>query len=233
MFQTYHGRWSDFDLEGLEIDHTISDPPYTAKVHAGMVNGFRQRVSLGFDSYDPHGQKEGIAKLSGIASRWTLLFCAIEHIGVFAEIVPDRWVRGMAWVKPDAMPQFSGDRPAMWGECIAAMHSEHQKKRWNAKGKKGIYTHTICREAERFHETQKPLALMMDLIRDFTEEGDTIFDPYMGSGTTGVAALMLGRNFIGCEINKEYYDKAVERLQAAQEGFTSVEQHRAGQGMLI
>lgn len=65
------------------------------------------------------------------------------------------------------------------------------------------------------HPTQKPVSLMETLIGWTTNEGDTVFDPFMGSGSTGVAAGNLNRNFIGCEINETYFNISVSRLSAA------------------
>ena len=63
------------------------------------------------------------------------------------------------------------------------------------------------------HPTQKPLALLERIITASTHEGDTILDPFMGSGTTGVAALKLGRNFVGIDTNKEYVELSRQRIQ--------------------
>ena len=57
---------------------------------------------------------------------------------------------------------------------------------------------------------------MKKIIVDSTNEGDTIFDPFMGSGTTGVAAIQLGRNFIGCEIDPDYFEIAEKRIKEAE-----------------
>jgi site-specific DNA-methyltransferase (adenine-specific) len=67
------------------------------------------------------------------------------------------------------------------------------------------------------HTTQKPEALMEALIRDFTDPGDLILDPFAGSGTTGVAAIRLGRRFIGWEKDPKYHAIALKRLTAARE----------------
>jgi site-specific DNA-methyltransferase (adenine-specific) len=69
----------------------------------------------------------------------------------------------------------------------------------------------------RVHTTQKPLALMEALIRDFTDHGELICDPFAGSGTTGVAALRMGRRFIGWEKDPRYHAIAMKRLSAARE----------------
>ena len=65
------------------------------------------------------------------------------------------------------------------------------------------------------HPTQKPVKVLERIIKMATNEGDTVFDPFMGVGSTGVAAISLGRKFIGCELEKEYYDAAVKRLETS------------------
>ncbi len=67
----------------------------------------------------------------------------------------------------------------------------------------------------RYHPTQKPLVLMEMIVADFTKQGETIADCYMGSGTTGVAAVNLGRKFIGIEMERKYFDIAVKRISQA------------------
>ena len=70
------------------------------------------------------------------------------------------------------------------------------------------------------HPTQKPVDLLRYLIRTYSNEGDTILDNCMGSGTTAVACIKEKRHFIGFELNKEYYDKACKRIDAAQRQLT-------------
>lgn len=68
-----------------------------------------------------------------------------------------------------------------------------------------------CNE-EQFHPTQKPVDLLRYLVHTYTNEGDTVLDNCMGSGTTAIACIKEKRHFIGFELNKEYYDKAVKRI---------------------
>ena len=63
-----------------------------------------------------------------------------------------------------------------------------------------------------YHPHQKPLELITQLIKNSSKEGDTILDPYAGSGTTLIAAKLLNRNYIGIEIDKKYHDAAITRL---------------------
>ena len=66
------------------------------------------------------------------------------------------------------------------------------------------------------HPTQKPVALMEYLIKTYTNEGETVLDNYMGSGTTGVACVNTNRNFIGIELDQGYFDIACKRIKDAQ-----------------
>jgi site-specific DNA-methyltransferase (adenine-specific) len=96
------------------------------------------------------------------------------------------------------------------------MHSEGKKK-WNGGGKAGIWNCPIEPSKGRLHPTQKPLILMQALISDFTNRGETVLDCFAGSGSTGVAALTLGRKFIGCEATDKYFKIALRRIEAARE----------------
>ena len=72
------------------------------------------------------------------------------------------------------------------------------------------------RDREKFHPTQKPVALLEYLIKAYTNPGEVVLDNCMGSGSTGVACINTGRKFIGMELDKEYFDIAVRRIAAAQ-----------------
>ena len=68
----------------------------------------------------------------------------------------------------------------------------------------------------KVHPAEKPIGLMKQILENYTNEGDTILDPFMGSGTTGVACVQTGRNFIGIEIDPEYFAIAEKRIKEAQ-----------------
>ena len=72
-------------------------------------------------------------------------------------------------------------------------------------------------ESTVLHPTQKPVALLEYLIRTYTNEGETVLDNTMGSGSTGVACVNTERNFIGIELNEEYFNIASERIKKAEE----------------
>ena len=75
-----------------------------------------------------------------------------------------------------------------------------------------VYVKTAESEGTVYHPTQKPVALIEYLIKTYTKEGDLVLDNTMGSGTTGVACINTNRNFIGIELDKDYYEQAKQRL---------------------
>ena len=81
-----------------------------------------------------------------------------------------------------------------------------------------FFPYTNKRRVQRTHPHEKPLALMERLVKLLTAEGDTVLDPFMGVGTTGVAAVRLGRRFVGVELMAEFYAVAEQRVREAAQG---------------
>ena len=79
---------------------------------------------------------------------------------------------------------------------------------------RGYFASRTPRGKERFHPTQKPVDLMEELIKLHSNVGDIVLDSFSGSGAVGVASLLTNRNFIGAELNKEYFDQAQQRMLA-------------------
>nr|WP_312968038.1 site-specific DNA-methyltransferase [Brucella intermedia] len=205
------------------IDHVISDPPYEASTHAN-IGGIRRNdggkvtEKLNFASVDDI-REDTIHAIEPICEGWVLLFCTTEGVARWADVInPSRlkYKRACAWVKPDAMPQMNGQGPANGLECFVVAWNGTGRARWNAGGKRGVYTHlTNQRDRDGRHPTEKPIPLMTELLADFTNQGQTILDPFMGSGTTGVACARMGRRFIGIELDPKYFDVACERIEKA------------------
>ena len=88
-----------------------------------------------------------------------------------------------------------------------------------AKGTKampGVYHVPIVAPKQRFHQTEKPVELLESLLAICTP-GGTVLDAFMGSGSTGVAAVKTGRSFIGMELSDQYFDTATKRIQEAED----------------
>lgn len=73
--------------------------------------------------------------------------------------------------------------------------------------------HTTSKEYVNWHPTQKPLMILERIIKAYTNPGDTVLDIFSGSGSTMIAAVQSDRNFLGCELDKSYYDKSLERYR--------------------
>lgn len=108
----------------------------------------------------------------------------------------------LAWVKPDAPPSM-GNVELAWTN-------------FNKTSRHIVQSISATNRERVGHPTQKPLRVMKWVIQNYTREGDTILDPFMGSGTTGVACAQLNRNFIGIEINPSYFEIAQRRIAEAQ-----------------
>lgn len=82
---------------------------------------------------------------------------------------------------------------------------------------KSIIRFVKTKTDKKLHPTQKPVALLEYLIKTYTHEGETVLDNCMGSGSTGVACVNTNRNFIGMELNAEYFNISLKRIAEAQE----------------
>lgn len=207
------------------VDHVVTDPPYEDELHAavGKINRIRtdgRRVpeDLGFDGVN--ADRAEFAKLfTEISQGWILVFTLAEGVRAWRDDLQAcgaKWDTTLAWVKPDASPRFNGQGAARGFECICSAWNGKGYRSWNAGGKRGVYTHLVNGPArEGTHTTEKPLSLMCELIADYTQPGQTVCDPFLGSGTTALACIRLGRKFIGCEKNDTYYDLAKRRILGA------------------
>ncbi|MCS4592667.1 site-specific DNA-methyltransferase [Brevibacterium sediminis] len=178
----------------------------------------RRTVDLGFDHLDEDLRRWCAAEFARLAERWVLVFSDVESDHLWRSDLTGAgldYVRTGAWVKLGATPQFSGDRPASGFEAITIAHPKG-RKRWNGGGKHAVWSFPIVldrgRTGARLHTTQKPQELMHTLLSQFTDPGETILDPFVGSGTTLAAARMLGRKGIGIEINERYCEVMARRF---------------------
>ena len=229
----WHGRCEDV-LPTLEpVAHIITDPPYSEHVHGAARSSrmqsandrggrygadTRRVVDLGFEHLTPDLRAVCAAEFARLAQRWVLVFSDVESTHLWRDDLTTAgldYVRTGAWVKLGSTPQFSGDRPATGFEAVTICHPKG-RKRWNGGGKHAVWTHPIVldrgRTGARLHTTQKPHELMQELVGLFTDEGETILDPFAGSGTTLVAARMLGRKSIGIEESERYCEVIAKRL---------------------
>jgi DNA modification methylase len=193
-------------LAAGSVDAVITDPPYGV----GRDKGFE-----GFEGFGGFGTPIARRKYQG---DWDdkrpdkNVFDEILRVGKIALIfggnyftdylpVSNHWV---VWDKKQTMPTF-GDCELVWTNV------KRNSVKWIEREWNGL----LGKEEVRQHATQKPIKIMTWLLTHYTKEGDTILDPFMGSGTTGVACVQTGRNFIGIEIDPTYYAIAEKRIAQA------------------
>lgn len=119
----------------------------------------------------------------------------------------------LIWNKTN-VPPFYNNKYLNDKEYILHFHKGvicHPKNYQNAKT---VYISPTNKKDKALygHPTIKPLGIVKTLVENSSYEGDTVLDPFMGSGTTAVAAKQLNRNYIGFEINKEFYEASQKRL---------------------
>lgn len=238
----YHGDCRVVLPQLERVDHIITDPPYSEHVHAkqwigaALTEAGAKRVktahkALGFDALSDDLRALVAAEAARVCSRWCAVFCDLEGIAGWRLALGGGldYVRTLIWDKVDAAPQFTGDRPANGAEAVVVAHPKG-RKRWNAGGKRNVYRCPVNAGSggAKPHPSTKPLALMLELLEDFTDPGDLVLDPFAGSGSTLVAAMRAGRRAIGIEMQEQWCAVAAERLEAERSGNTLAAQ-RAGQ----
>lgn len=209
-----------------KVDHVITDPPYEQLMHdlhastkLRRNDGGAERKELTFEGIDAI-RPEFVEWVKSANQGWLLAFCNVEGVWHWrSELVRQnlKFKTTCIWVKPDATPKLNGQGPALAYECITTTWCGQGHARWNAGGKRGVYTFpTNNDERTGQHPTEKPRRLMSALVKDFTNEGQLICDPFMGSGTTGVASVQLGREFVGIERDPAFFRLACRRIEEAQ-----------------
>jgi site-specific DNA-methyltransferase (adenine-specific) len=140
-------------------------------------------------------------------------------------------INDVIWYKHNAPPLFSCNRLVPSTELIWIASKDKKyyfdyetaKKINGGKQMRNLWRINAQRHKTK-HPTEKPEELLERIIKIGSKEGDLILDPFMGSGTTGVVAKRLNRNFIGIELNKEYFEIARKRIENEDKGFKTFNQ---------
>lgn len=199
----------------------------------GSNQAFRgvKESPLNFIPITARQRKDIALEIARVTRGWAVVFCQAEAIDAWRVALQAgglRYRRSIPWVKPDAMPSLHGRWPGQSYEAIVAA-SDHNDNDWNAivlasragaqpcplGGKAIEYRFTrqhVAHDASP-HPTTKPLPLMLKLVEHFSRVGDLILDPFAGSGSTGVACRILGRRFLGWELDAAYHEIACRRLR--------------------
>lgn len=221
-FHVVNAAIEDVHVDAGAFDHVITDPPYAARTQDNTRRGRKTKAQisepmpLGFNPLSIERRARWAQWIANATRRWAIVFSDHESSVGWAEDLERAglvYVRTAIWLRRGGAPQFTGDRPASGHECIVLAH-RGKGMRWNGRGKFGVYEERIVTGEKRAHATQKPLSLMLDLVRDFCDPGEVIMDPFAGSGTTLVAAKLHGVFCAGVELDEKFASYAVRRAAA-------------------
>ena len=222
------------ELPSASVDAVITDPPYSS---GGMMRGDRANTNVkakysgGYGVQPTHEDFTGDSRDQRAYAYWTALWLSealrVARPGSLCLMFTDwrqlpattdaiqsgGWIwRGIVpWAKPSSRPMPGGFSASceyvVWGSA-GAIERDYEN---------GIYAPGFFRAnspRDREHLTQKPLDVMRELVK-IAPEGSRILDPFMGSGTTGAAAVMEGRRFIGVEMVEHYAEVSLRRILTA------------------
>ena len=144
-----------------------------------------------------------------------IIFFDLWKISLLKEIMEKykfKQIRLIEWIKTNPQPLNSSVNYLTNCREIALLGIKGTKPTFNSKYDNGIYMCPLQGGKNRFHPTQKSLNLFEQLIKKHSNENDTILDTFLGGGTTAIACKNTNRNFKGCELSSEYYNKIMEIL---------------------
>ena len=142
-----------------------------------------------------------------------IVFFDLWKITLLKEIMEKagfKQIRFIEWIKTNPQPLNSKTNYLTNCREIALLGVKKSKPTFNSKYDNAIYQFPLQGGKNRFHPTQKSVALFEELIKKHSNEGDIVLDTFLGSGTTAIAAKNTKRKYKGCEVSKEYYDKMMK-----------------------
>ena len=208
------------DIPDKSIDLVLIDPPYEQENHGGGKTNFAQRklvkethidfISNGFDyemCFETLLKKCKIPNL--------LIFCSNKQISRIMNYFENKQLATtlLVWKKNNPIPLGNGKYIS---DCEFIVYVRGKKAPFNnecnIKNKYKVKIYPTITGKNRLHPTEKPIELLDELIKLHSFENDTVLDCFMGSGSTGVACINANRNFIGFELDNNYFNIAKERI---------------------
>ena len=174
-----------------KVDAVVTDPPY------------------GLGDWNNRGSNKGGPFDSDFTQKWDRPICE-DHIKAIFNVSDNQIIWGanyhLGWL-PRSKQMY------VWNKNIRNMHFNDCEIAWCSGWREASRVFDLSPNGlVKSHPTQKPLKLMLWCIEKLPKDAHTILDPFMGSGTTGVACVKLGRKFIGIELEPKYFDIACERI---------------------
>ena len=202
------------------VDLILTDPPYNIARDNNFHTMGRKGIDFGewdkgFDLFSY------IDLLPRVCTKdaSVVIFNDWKNIGEIAKYAESKGfvIKDMLrWEKSNPMPRNRDRRFIV--DYEVAVWLTMPKAKWTFNRQSETYDRPLFKGSlvggneKTAHTTQKPIWLMKEILQVLSNEGDTVLDPFMGSGSTGVACKELGRNFIGVELDKQYFDIATKRV---------------------
>lgn len=198
-FVTRTGPFASALADVRDADVLITDPPYTAEA----LPLYRKMADAARDWLRPGGL---CAVMCGQTHFPAVLPALTKHLDY-------RWL--IAYLTPggQAVQIFPRQVNTFWKPVVVLTNGKRDDDRWIGD----VTRSDVNDNDKRFHEWGQSESGMADLVRRLSEPGEVVLDPFMGAGTTGVAALAAGRSFIGCDTNDEHVRDADARLAQVQQ----------------
>ena len=222
------------ELPTSSVDLVLTDIPYGIP-DLGFVSHYKQYIHTDVreGKREPHAefstemkqQREALRKSNEIefdfkkvveeciriSSGTVIIFCGKEQISPIYLMMEDKGMRRLlSWHKSNPLPLHAFR--TYLNDTEQAVLLRKSKATFNARNKGGVFRYPVVTSQEHKYPARKPVSLFKELILDTTSEGDTVCDPFCGSGTTAVACIETKRNYICGDINPEAFEISRQRI---------------------
>ena len=220
------------EIPAGSVDLILTDPPYNLSPYStgNMKFTWRKDINNDLAEWDKENfiPKEWVNEFKRILKPTgnIFAFCSYNLVGKWHEAFDPEFdtFQFMVWHKTNPVPKFR--KAGFLNSCELIVCMWDKGHTWNFGKQNEMHNFIesqICMGIERLkhplHPTQKPVKVLKHIIKIASNPNDLVFDPFMGVGSAGVAAIELGRQFLGCEIDKKYFKAAASRLNAVHPDF--------------
>jgi DNA modification methylase len=213
-------EWNDYCKENdIDINDNSNETYKNNYIKYGTIYGKKYCIQTDYGDWDQEFTIEYLEKIIELFYKklknggTMIMFFDLWKITILKDLLEKykfKQIRMIEWIKTNAVPINSNINYLSNAREIALVAIKGSKPTFHSKYDKGIYEYPIQSGKIRFHPTQKNLELIKELINKHSNENDIVLDCFLGSGTTYFACIETNRQFVGCEINKTYFDKLNE-----------------------
>ena len=215
------------DIPDGSVDLVVTDPPYLIEnTKAGGKSKLAKSIQNMNDQIENNNLTKGfneriLDELVRVMKKINIyIWCNHKQIPMYLDyFVKEKGCSFdvLIWNKSNAMPLFNNKYLTDKEYCLYFRKSAYCNPQCYQDAKTVFYQPINAKDKKKYgHPTIKPLNIIQTLICNSSKEGDTVLDCFMGSGTTGVACVNTGRNFIGIELDPTYFETAKKRLEEAE-----------------